>query len=87
MPSPLTLPGLPVDPALSRRLKRTAATLARTKGERDRLILEAHDGGASLREIGELVGMSHVGVRNVINAHRGGPMDHTEGRNVPGAQE
>jgi predicted transcriptional regulator len=87
MSSTLTVPGLPVDPDLSRRLKRNRLTRDRALEERDRLILEAHDAGASLREIAVLVGLTHVGVRNVINAHRGGPMDHTEGRNLPGPQE
>ncbi len=72
-----TVPGLPVDPELSRRLKRNTTTLARAKDERDSLILEAHDAGASLREIGALVGLSHIGVRRIINHHRGGPLDHT----------
>ena len=33
---------------------------------RDRLIVQAHANGASLRDIGEAVGMSHVGVLGVL---------------------
>lgn len=54
------------DPALARRLARIVAKLRATEAERDRLVLQAHDEGASLREIAEHAGMSHVGVKKLI---------------------
>jgi hypothetical protein len=47
-------------------MKRNTSTLSRAMQERDRLIYEAHLGGASLREIAALVGLTHVGVRRII---------------------
>lgn len=46
--------------------KRTSEAIA----ARDRLILEAHEAGGSLREISQLVGVSHVTVKSIIDRSR-----------------
>lgn len=58
---------VPIDPALAKRVRAVAQAAERKRQERDQLILEAHEAGASLREIGELVGLSHVGVMKIVN--------------------
>lgn len=61
-----TVPSVPVDPALAKRLS-TAADKARSwTDERNRLIREAHAAGGGVREIGRLVGLTHPAVMNVI---------------------
>lgn len=59
-----TLP--PVDPDLRRRLTRVSQAAVRNVKERDRLIADAYQQGASMREIGRLVGMTHPGVRSIL---------------------
>jgi hypothetical protein len=38
----------------------------KAKAERDRLMVEMHAEGVSLRAIGELVGLSHMGVSHIV---------------------
>lgn len=58
---------MPVPPELAAEL-RGAATLAGTwTAERNRLIVEARDAGASLREIAEHAGISHVAVKKILD--------------------
>lgn len=52
----------PVSDALKTKLWRAAAKLDEWTAERDRLICEAMDAGASSREVAEIVGLSHAGV-------------------------
>lgn len=59
-----TLP--PVDPELRRKLTRTSQAAVRNTRERDELIAAAYRQGASMREIGRLVGMTHPGVRSIL---------------------
>jgi DNA-directed RNA polymerase specialized sigma24 family protein len=59
-----------VDPATARRLRAIAAKLDALDKERAALILRAHRKGASLREIGEAAGLSHVGVKKLIERHQ-----------------
>lgn len=62
----VTLPDVALDPKVARRLDTLAKRLDRTIEERDQLIVEAHGAGAGLREIARAVGMTHVGVRDIV---------------------
>lgn len=50
---------------LAPKLRTAAAKVEEWQAERDRLIVEALDAGASSRDIAELVGLSHVGVQKI----------------------
>ena len=58
-----------VDPALQRRLDRVVAEVDKLTAERDQLIIEAREGGASLREIAAHAGMTHTGVKKLLGRH------------------
>lgn len=61
---------LPImDPAIARRLRAIANRLLELDAERTELILQARADGASLREIAEVAGMSHVGIMKLIDRH------------------
>lgn len=60
-----------LDPKLARALTRAADKLEAATTERNRLIVEAHQDGASLREIAEHAGITHVGVRKIIQKANG----------------
>lgn len=59
----------PVDPALQRRLDTVVRRIDELTAERDQLVLQARDEGASLREIAAHAGMTHVGVKKLIGRH------------------
>jgi DNA-binding NarL/FixJ family response regulator len=63
-----TIPAM-LDRALARRLRRTADQIATATADRERLIVEAHRAGASLREIAEHAGITHVAVMKLIRRH------------------
>jgi hypothetical protein len=52
-------------PATRKRL------LAASVTERNKAICDARDEGASLREIAVVVGLTHAGVRKIINQSKG----------------
>lgn len=52
-----------VTPDLAEKLRRAAGKASRWTEERDRLIHEARKSGGSLREIADMVGLSHTSVR------------------------
>lgn len=54
-----------VPPELAERLRRAAGKVDRWLAERDALIFEAREAGGSSREIGAMVGLSHVQVLNI----------------------
>jgi len=54
-------------PATRKRLK------AASVEERNKAICDAHAEGASLREIAAVVGLTHAGVRKIINQSKGAP--------------
>ncbi len=55
-----------IDEDLARQLAGLAETLEDAAEQRERLIVVAHNAGASLREIATAAGMSHIGVRKLI---------------------
>lgn len=63
---PATVPPVPVDPALSKRLSRTSQKAKDYTAERNRLIVEAHAAGGGVREIARLVGLSHPAVLRIL---------------------
>jgi hypothetical protein len=58
---------MPLDPARERRLRALATRLGSTRAERDQEIRAAHAAGGGLREIARAVGMTHQGVKNIID--------------------
>lgn len=66
MTATATLPPVAVDPELKKKLTRTAQAAVKNTVERDQLIAQAYRQGASMREIGRLVGMTHPGVRSIL---------------------
>ncbi len=57
------------DPVLAKRLASVVRRLQELEDERDQLILKAREEGASLREIAQQAGMSHVGIKKLIGRH------------------
>ncbi len=55
----------PVSADMKAKLRQAATKIETWTVERDRLICEAMDAGASSREVAEIVGMSHAGVLKV----------------------
>lgn len=60
------VPGVALDPRLARALGNAGRKTEEWKTRRDALIREAHEAGASLREIAAAVGLSNPGVLRVI---------------------
>ena len=60
----VTAPG-PVPDDLKPKLRQAAAKIETWTIERDRLICEAMDAGASSREVAEIVGLSHAWVLKI----------------------
>lgn len=55
-----------LDLDLAKRLSRASERIDRTVENRDRLILLAYARGASLRDIGDAAGLTHVGVKKLV---------------------
>jgi hypothetical protein len=71
MPAVTESPGaifrsVPVPPHIAAELRRTAKRMEQDKARRDELIRDAHDAGASLREIEKVAGITHVAVLKII---------------------
>lgn len=60
---------VPVPPELAAALSAAVGSLEAARSERDRLIVEAHERGASLREISEFAGITHVAVFKIVRNH------------------
>lgn len=60
------VPAVPIPEELQQRLLKIGQAQQFIDDNRDRLILEAAEAGGSLREIAELVGITHSGVRKII---------------------
>jgi hypothetical protein len=58
---------VPGDALLAKKLQEAAAAQTKWLRARDELIRQAHAEGFSLREIGALVGLSHVGVMKIAS--------------------
>lgn len=56
----------PVDPVVRKKLSKVSRLAADKTVERDKLIAYAFLNGASMREIGRVVGMTHPGVRSIL---------------------
>ena len=65
--STATVPPVAIDPDLARDLTRAADRIERLTEERNKLVLRAFAQGASLREIAKLAGMTHVGVKKLVD--------------------
>ena len=65
-----TLPPVPLDARLARRLAKLAGKVETSIAERDEAIAEAVASGASLREIAAVAGMSHVTVKNILDRRK-----------------
>lgn len=57
-----------IEPELARKLRAVRSRLDRDTIERNALIAQAVANGGSLREVGELVGLSHTRVRQIADA-------------------
>lgn len=66
MTAPTTVGPVPIDQALAKRVRSVAQAAEKKREQRDQLIFEAHEAGASLREIAALAGLSHVGVMKIV---------------------
>lgn len=64
-----TIPAV-LDPTMARKLRTARSAVERATVQRDETIRAALDSGASLREVAEVVGLSHTWVRK-IGADRG----------------
>ena len=58
---------MPLERSTTKELQRLAKKLDELVTERDRLILKAKLEGASLRDIGNLLGVNHVTVKNILD--------------------
>jgi hypothetical protein len=62
----VTVPAMPLDPAVAKRLAALGRKAKEGTAERDRYICEVYAAGGGLREIARAVGLSHAGVRRVL---------------------
>lgn len=62
----ISLDRMPLEPDLAKQLARTVGNIDKNNLERERLIIVAYVGGASLRDIANHAGMTHVGVKKLI---------------------
>jgi hypothetical protein len=61
-----TIEEVPAEPMTNAELRRIVKKIGLLHAERERLILKAHQEGASLREIAEILEVNHVTVRNAL---------------------
>ena len=66
-----TLPTMTLPEPTTKALRTAARNVEKWTTERDRLIVEARQQGGTLREIGELVGLTHAGVKWIEDHHDG----------------
>lgn len=62
-----TLPSMPIKDETKKALRTAGRKVAEWTEERDRLIREAVGEGGSLREVGELAGISHTAVKFIAH--------------------
>ena len=56
-----------MDDELRRKLRKAAQLQSKWREERDNLIRDASQAGATLRDIAAVVGLSHVSVMKIVN--------------------
>ena len=61
-----TVPPVPLDDRTARNLVTAGSKAREWTVRRDTLIRTAHTARGSLREIGKLVGLSHIGIRKIV---------------------
>lgn len=61
-----TVPAVPVDPATAKAIAAAAKRARESTIERDRLIVQAYRAGGGMREIARLAGLTHPGVRRIL---------------------
>lgn len=84
-----TIEDVPAEPMTNTELRRIVKKIGLLKIEQERLILKAHQEGASLREIAEILEVNHVTVRNALQKLSGRlanekPPDDKEGSTETG---
>ena len=65
-----TLPAVPVSDELRRTLRTAGTKASYWQAERDRLIRQAVSEGGSLREVGDLAGISHTAVMFIVKGRK-----------------
>lgn len=60
---------IPMERQRARRLANAARKAAEWHRERDAQIIQAHQAGDGLREIGRVVGLSHPAVKKIVEKH------------------
>lgn len=60
---------LVIDPDTARKLTAAGRKARDARTERDRLIREAYEQGAGVREIARLVGLAHPSVIKIVRSH------------------
>jgi hypothetical protein len=60
-----------VDPAIEQALAEAVRRMADGRQERDRLIVMAHEQGASLRDIARVAELTHPGVLAIVRRAQG----------------
>lgn len=68
-----TLPTVPVNPHYAAKLTEAANLARKWTATRDRLVRVAIEQGGSLREVAALVGLSHAGVKRIVERAKPGP--------------
>ena len=61
-----TLSLVPMSERRAQKLRNACQKMAEWREKRDEEIRTAHEEGASLREIGNVIGLSHVSVRDIL---------------------
>lgn len=72
----------PVDPAKQRRLMVIVKRMDDLTEERDKLIREMRDEGGSLREIALYAGMTHMGIKKLLERNEPDPDPRDEVEHV-----
>ena len=67
MAATTTVRPVALDPQMAKRLARAVEQDVEARRKRDEMIVRAAISGATLREIAEVVGLTHVGVKKIID--------------------
>lgn len=61
---------MPIEPETAKNLKRLEWELREARAELDKAIAEAHEAGATLRDLEAVLSVSHQGAANAIKRHQ-----------------